>query len=295
MTAPPVSVVVPCHNREKTARRAIQSVLDQSYRNIEVIAVDDASRDNTSNVLATITDPRFSFLTLRANVGAAGARNAGAALAKAQWIAFQDSDDVWHPEKLERQMAELEGSDAVACYCAMTVHQDGIEIGEIPTPTQTRTSGKIADALLADSFISTQTVIIRSDVFAAISGMDANFRALDDWDLMLRVAQKGPIAFVPAPLVDQHMSENSITNDKTKRVFAQIQFLEKHYAKLVAHPRVLALHRNRIAGGLRQLGQPGRAMSHAVKALQTAPGNPRYLAQVLRCLVSYFWMRHRPL
>ncbi len=280
--SPKVSVVIPCHNRAHTVTRAVRSVLDQTLQEIEVIAVDDGSQDATLQVLNQINDARLTVISLPEQSGAANARNHGAGFAKAPWIAFQDSDDYWHPEKLALQLAASTQSSAVANFCRMVVFQDGCKIGQVPNQS-IDLSGNLSNAILRDSFISTQTVMIRTEKFAEIGGMDPKFRSLDDWDMMIRLAQLGPIDLVDQVLVDQHMSENSMTHDRAKQLDAQIRILEKHDAVLAQFPQIKAVHLNRIAGACRKMGKYQQAASYAARAVRLRPGNARFWGQSIMC------------
>lgn len=110
-----ISVVLPAYNRRNTVRKAVESVLNQTERDIECIVVDDASTDDTAGVLTEISDSRLRIIRLTENSGACHARNVGVQAAKGEYIAFQDSDDCFHPDKLERQLAFLQetGADVV--------------------------------------------------------------------------------------------------------------------------------------------------------------------------------------
>lgn len=96
-----VSVIIPSYNRENTIVRAVNSVLNQTYKDIEVIVVDDCSKDRTLELLSSIKDERLKFFKLEKNSGACVARNFGIEKANGEFIAFQDSDDEWLPEKLK--------------------------------------------------------------------------------------------------------------------------------------------------------------------------------------------------
>ena len=277
---PHVSVVIPCHNRADTVEEAVRSVLDQDYSAFDVIAVDDASTDDTLGVLAGIDDPRLRILENPGPHGPSGARNHGVAASTAPWIAFHDSDDVWLPGRLPRQMAQLAGSDHVAGYCGMLVKADA----QPDTPVQTRypdrsqphLAGDILPGLTMGSFISTQMLIVRRDVFDAAGGFDADLNALVDWEMMLRVAQRGSVAFLDADLVVQRMSDNSITRSTRKRLAAQEYVMDKHHALFARYPQALARHHHRIAGGYKAFGEFPAAARHADAAWRAAPMTLRY-------------------
>lgn len=275
-----VSVIVPCFNRADTVAEAIRSVLDQGWRDLEVIAVDDGSTDDSWAVMAAIADPRLRCLRNTAGKGVSSARNHGVANSSAPWVAFQDSDDLWLPDKLERQMAQLSGSDFVAAYCGMLVKEDTDPTTPVlqrhPDPDIAPLQGDILPSLIRGSYLSTQMLVIRRDVFDAVGGFDEDLEALVDWELMLRVAQHGPVAFIDADLVVQRMSANSITRSAHKRLLAQERVLSKHATLLQQYPGVLAQHHHRLAGAHKRSHTFAEAADHAGKALRTAPFNLRY-------------------
>lgn len=103
-----ISIIIPTFNREHLIQKAVESVLDQSYTDIEVIVIDDGSTDNTEEKVRLIEDERVRYLKLNNNGGACRARNKGAEIARGEYLAFQDSDDIWHKDKLEKQIRFLE-------------------------------------------------------------------------------------------------------------------------------------------------------------------------------------------
>lgn len=282
---PRVCVIVPCFNREDTVEEAVRSVLTQSVNDLEVIAVDDGSEDRTWAVLESIRDPRLR-LVRNPGKGVSAARNYGVSVSTdSNWIAFQDSDDIWLPNKLEQQLAQLEGSDYVAGYCGMLVKADANPRTRVqarfPDPGLSPLLGDILPSLVRGSYLSTQMLVIRRDVFERLGGFDEDLQALVDWELMLRVAQAGPVGFVDQDLVIQRMSENSITRSSDKRLRAQQRILEKHADLIARYPGTLAHHHHRLAGAYRQWGEFAAARAHALKALRAAPFHWKYLAHTL--------------
>ena len=273
MNPPRVSVVIPTFNRTRTIRNAVESVLAQSFSDIEVIVVDDGSTDDTLKVVDAIEDPRLRILKLESNMGASEARNRGIEAARAPWVAFQDSDDLWRPAKLARQMALLEapGTDYVAAYCGMDIMEADGKMRYIPNPALQNRAGDILPDLVFYSFVSTQTLVVRRDVLAWLGGFDQDLRALEDWELMLRIADGNSIGLVDAALVEQHFSENSITNDSVRRVHALARIVEKHGAVLDRYPGALAARHNELSGGFRRCGDLDRAIAHMTEARRRMP------------------------
>lgn len=277
---PRVSVIIPTYNREDTIAEAAMSVLEQSFQDLELVIVDDHSSDATLQKVFELNDPRI-VVSENPKKGVSSARNHGVDISRpSQWIAFHDSDDVWLPTKLERQLARLEGSDFVAAYCGMVVKTDVSPDSPIqkryPNEKNVPLEGNILPSLLKNSFISTQMLVVRRDIFAEVGGFDEKLNALVDWELMIRVAQRGPVAFVDEDLVVQRMSPNSITNSRGKRTIAQEYIFQKHKDLLSKYPDIAAWHHHRLAGAYRIQGDLETAAVHARKALKTKPYSLRY-------------------
>lgn len=286
--APPlVSVIIPAFNRQATICAAIESVLRQTYAAIEVILIDDCSADGTFEAAANIADPRLRLVRAPQNLGSGGARNLGLAQAHGTWIAFQDSDDEWLPAKLEKQMERLlaPGTDYIGSYCGMMTiagldHREGQRSAPFytPDPSIRRVETGLAEALLERNFISTQTLVVRRDAIRSIGGFDQSFPANEDWDLALRLALHGPLAFVDEPLVLQTFSANSLSRNTAKLLDAQQRMLVKHASLFASHPHVLARFYYLLAGGCRRMGDLPSARRYLFQALRLQPGNPKFLA-----------------
>jgi glycosyltransferase involved in cell wall biosynthesis len=296
VTHPAISVVLPIYNRAYTIGSAVESVLAQTFQDLELILIDDASTDATWEVLQGMHDPRIRVFRHDTNQGGSATRNTGIEAARADWIAFQDSDDLWLPEKLERQMAQLTapGANYVAAYCGMLVDSmddNTTPARYVPNPAITPREGEILGSLLRQSFISTQTLVARRDLLLRIGGFDPLMPALQDWELMLRLAPMGPVALVDEPLVQQRFSENSITRSAESRLKARLRVLEKHHELLSARPTVLAAHHYTIAGALRQAGRLSEAADHMAFALRLQPTRPVHLAMAFWLALLRLWSR----
>jgi len=295
--APSVSVVIPAYNRVGTIGLAVESVLRQTWRDFELIVVDDGSTDGTRDAVRAIDDPRLRLVETPHNMGASTARNLGIDAARGEWVAFQDSDDEWLPLKLEKQMARLlaPGAGYVAAYCGMIVlGRMGIAYGTgpgtaqhrvttryIPAQDEAEIEGDLVLPLLRRSLISTQTLVARRDLLIEIGGFDPELRSLIDWDCVLRLAPRGPIACVDEPLVLQRFSPNSITRDRTRTIVSQIRIAQKHAALFDRYPQVHARHHYVIAGAQQQGGDLAAARASLARARALRPGAWRYWAMSL--------------
>ena len=229
-----VSVVIPAYNREDTIIRAVNSVLDQTYNNLEVIVVDDFSADNTKEAVLSICDPRITYFKLDHNSGACVARNTGVSLSKGSIIAFQDSDDFWHTSKLEKQLEYMkrDGYDFVTCGFYRVIGDKRYETGIKDCPDD---SIQLWCELLNYNWISTQTIVCKKNCFEKIS-FDPDVRRFQDWDLALQVANYFRIGCLKECLVDVYLQENSITKT-VKNYDAMLAVIEKHKVDVKAGNR----------------------------------------------------------
>lgn len=201
--APTVSVVIPAFNAAQTVARALKSVRDQDLAGIvEIVLVDDASQDDTSAVALRTGAPNLRILTLRENVGAGAARNAGLAIARGEFVAFLDADDEWLPTKLSRQISEFEQNPdcrLVTCDCLLVQMDSGtVRFNEVVPPD---TGPEAWKSLLARNFCPTPTVMVRRVDAVAVGGFRPELPIGEDLDLWIRVAEHGEIAHVPEVLV----------------------------------------------------------------------------------------------
>lgn len=198
--APGVSVIVPAFNAAWCIRRAVESVLAQSFRDFELIVVDDGSTDNTAAVLDGYgTDLR---VVSKRNGGLSSARNSGIEAANGHYIAFLDADDWWLPAKLERQVALMNSQpDLVFCSTAARIESpDGDLLGDWPcstSPLPTLEAIFETNAFVAGSG---SAVLVRREALKRIGGFDERLRSLEDIDMWMRLAATATYACVPEPL-----------------------------------------------------------------------------------------------
>ncbi len=231
-----VSVVLPAYNRASCIERSIRSVLAQTYSDFELIVVDDCSADNTEEVVAAIDDPRLTYIRLEQNAGAAGARNAGIRRAKADFIAFQDSDDVWMPHKLETQMqVMLQASAKVGVVYSRFFRCN--ERGEkwLEPELEKLPAGNVLEKSLLTSFVSTQVILARKECFDVVGEFDAGLRCLEDWEWVIRASAKYEFVGVEEALVNVFYSSNSITINQNRFV-ALSKIAEKNFMFYEQYP-----------------------------------------------------------
>jgi glycosyltransferase involved in cell wall biosynthesis len=193
-----VSVIIPTYNRESTLSRAIDSVLKQTYRNFEVIVVDDGSTDNTSRVIEKHKDRIRYYSKLHSGVSAA--RNLGLEKSEGTWVSFLDSDDYWLPKKLESQMEYLRKNPDIMIVQTDEYWMRNDKIVN-PMKKHKKYSGWIFEHCLPLCIVSPSAVLIHQKVFNDVGVFDESFPVCEDYDLWLRVSLKYKIALIPEKLV----------------------------------------------------------------------------------------------
>lgn len=227
-----VSVVIPSYNREATIKRAVDSVLCQTYSDIEVIVVDDGSTDNTGRIVSEYQDKRVRIISQKERGGANKARNTGIAHARGEYIAFQDSDDEWLPDKLKSQIDLMEREKLQACYCAHNLIEKGRETIIIPPDYQDadKYQAHLKDILRCYNVIGTPTLVIRHELLGRLgaSYFDENMFRLQDYDFVIRIIKATTIGYVNRALVSLYRVEGSITADHGALYDAAAKMLDKH-------------------------------------------------------------------
>ena len=193
-----VSVVIPTYNRADFVREAIASVLRQDYPAIELIVVDDGSRDGTAAVVSGF-GPAVQYLW-QENRGVSAARNRGGAASSGDLIAFLDSDDLWLPRKVSAQVAYFEASaEAQACHTDEIWIRRGVRVNE--RGIHHKQGGWQFLASLPRCLISPSAVMMRRTLWDRLGGFDENLPACEDYDLWLRLTAVVPVGFLPERLV----------------------------------------------------------------------------------------------
>lgn len=256
-----VSVVIPCYNRKDRLLACLSSVLSQSYDRLEVIVVDDGSTDNVQELFTNIADPRLRFLRYEKNQGACYARNYGAERVRGEYIAFQDSDDIWYPDKIERQLAFLKKSGADMCFCGMDrVSAAG---SGYYFPVHGFSPENALEQFLSENRAGTQTMLMRRHVWESLR-FDESFRRYQDWDFSIRAAKDFALAYLPEALVDSAVGQDSISA-AVKSYPALVHLYEKHENLYRLYPKSDAVMNRRMGKRLRQ-AEPEKAALHYWKS-----------------------------
>ncbi len=221
----PISVIIPTYNSASLVTEAIDSVLKQTLVPAEIVVVDDGSTDDTRLRVAAYGQAiRYVY---QENQGVAAARNTGLRLAGQEFIAFLDADDVWHPRKLEVQLAVLGGSPELAML--------GTEVFDWPTAAipAARPDPEAAiefvswDRLAIKNYFVTSSVVVRRSVLEKAGEFDRELRGPEDYDLWLRIAELGVVANLPQPLTGYRSVAGSLGKQAVSMEAGMRRILQK--------------------------------------------------------------------
>ncbi|MCF7807720.1 MAG: glycosyltransferase [Candidatus Marinimicrobia bacterium] len=197
-----ISVIIPTYNRANKIEIAVKSVLDQTYHPAEIIVVDDGSSDGTAAILDQFAD-KITVIRNSENRGVSFSRNAGISRSTGDWIAFLDSDDTWHPGKLEAQVNyHSQHPEILISQCDEIWIRNGVRVN--PMVKHAKHGGWIFDKCLPLCIVSPSAVIIHRSIFQDIGSFDEQLPACEDYDLWLRIAPHYEIGLLPEKLVTRY-------------------------------------------------------------------------------------------
>jgi glycosyltransferase involved in cell wall biosynthesis len=261
-----ISVIIPVYNGEKTIIKTIQSVLNQTFTDFELIVIDDGSQDSTLKVIDDISDPRIKVFSYP-NAGVSASRNRGLAKATGEFISFLDADDLWTPDKLEAQFKALEENPQAAVAYSWSDWID--EADQFLRPGgQISVNGNAYTKLLLRDFVeSGSNPLIRRQALAKVGGFDESLVHGEDWDMWLRLAACYEFVTVPSPQILYRISPGSASFDVWKMEAGSLRIIERAFAQA---PESLQKLKREVLGN--------RYKYLTLKAIEGPPSGDRGLA-----------------
>ncbi len=281
-----VSVVLPTYNRAETLERAIASVLNQTFTDFELIIVDDRSTDNTPFILSKYAGLSNVRPLSQLRRGCSVARNIGISIAQGRYLAFQDSDDEWVPDKLAKAVAVLEGTgpEVGVFYSDMLRVQADGSSADFKSPDVEQ--GVLVDETTLDYqvyCIGIQSAVIKRECFDKAGDFDETLPRLIDLELFIRLSDKFRFVHSKEMLVKYHAGEGISTN-RQALVTARRRLLRKYRSRLKQQKHHLAKQYLHVALALEQNGENYRSLVFIVRALLTSPRHVRIRNEVFRVL-----------
>jgi glycosyltransferase involved in cell wall biosynthesis len=224
-----ISVIIPTYNRAHLLNRTIQSVLNQTFHDLEIIIVDDASTDGTEELIKNFNDSRILYFRHEKNKGGSATRNTGIKHASGEFVAFLDSDDEWLPEKLEKQMEIFDKAPKTLGVVYTAFRYEGGK-SRITIP---KYRGNIFEFILVNNCVGTaSTPLIKKECFIKTGIFDEQLPCGQDWDLWIRLAQHYEFDFLREILVRYYPQSNSISMDK-KAMINCPKMISKKYEQYI--------------------------------------------------------------
>ena len=256
---PLISIIIPVYNGEKTIQKTIESVLQQTFKDFEIILINDGSQDSTLDVINNIKDERLRVFSYP-NAGVSTSRNRGLALARGEFISFLDADDLWTPDKLETQLKALQNNSQAAVAYSWSDWID--ESGQfLRSGGHITVNGKVFEHLLVRDFIeSGSNPLIRRQALDEVGEFEPSVTPAEDWDMWLRLAARYHYTTVPKVQILYRIAANSVSSNVVKMEEGSLQVLERAYANAPASIQ-----------HLKQVSLANRYKYLTYKALEGAP------------------------
>lgn len=303
---PFVSIIIPTFNSERYVRECLESVFAQTFRDYEVIVVDDGSTDQTVSILQGLGE-RIR-LVARENRGPAAARNEGIRLARGKWVAFLDSDDLWLPHKLQvqAQVARDHPEYGLITTEASSFDEAGIREERMKASLYEIRNGRVAEHLLFGNWVQTSGVMIRRECFEKV-GYFHEERGLrgTDWIMWMQIAAEYPIYFIAEPLAKVRFVPQSFSHGDPEKqfwtLFRALDIIQESIPTL--SPRLIRKRKCDICFKRAVRDAKESLFANARKklwySLRLDPLQPRAWALVLACASSFTWqvavqLRHSP-
>lgn len=291
-TKPLLSVVITTYNYAEYLPTAVESVLNQTYKNLEVIIVNDGSTDNTDEVIAPyLKDERIKYIKQK-NAGQASAKNCGIKNSKGEYIAFLDADDYWRNDKLERQIKLFDRDTEVGVVYSdiAFINQDGIVNNKMHTPPLH--SGYVLQELFIDNFVGFSTSVAKKGCFNKVGLFDEGLAMAIDWDLWLRIACYYKFACINEPLLFYRYGHANMSQNSEKRIqcsdFVMRRFLLNNRDKLkketIKKAKTLTYNRR---GAYYLPKNFFKGINYLIKSLVVIP----LQITPLKIVIKYFWSK----
>lgn len=230
-----ISIILPTYNRAHLLKRAINSVLNQTFKNWELLIIDDGSTDNTKNIINDFSnDNRIKYFYKENSGGPAGPRNMGINEATGEYIAFLDSDDEWLSEKLEKQLSLFNNTNFNIGFvgCNVNIIEKLNDNTLKSSDYKIKYNGNILQNILESNFIlSCSNVLTKKNILIQNGGFDTQLKYLDDWDMWIKISMSGyDFDFIKYPLFNYYIHETNITkNFNSYQIFLEkVTILNKY-------------------------------------------------------------------
>lgn len=293
-----ISVVIPCYNYGRYLDVSISSVLNQTYKNLEIVCVNDGSTDNTDEAIKPfLHDPRVKYMK-QENAGQAKARNVGIRNSSGSLIAFLDADDKWEEDKLEKQIP-LFGDEKVGVVYSRSgfMGPEGEKLDLEMTGRYVRPcAGYVTQQLFCDNFVPFSSCVIRREALEKVGLFSKSLDLSEDWDLLLRISVHYNFAYVDEPLLVYRTGHFGQISSNMERVYASQNVIRQNF--LDAHPSLVPeatvrnamMHRYLSRGYAYEIKNLKESARYYGKAFMTKPYSPDVYKGLCRMLLKNLFL-----
>jgi len=284
-----VSVIIPTHNRTDMLKRAVKSVLNQTFKNFELIIVDDASEETTKKVVKKFKDKRIRYIyKIREPHNSSSTRNEGIKVARGEFIAFLDDDDEWLPKKLEKQIEFFKKNPEV-----VLVHTEKYTVkdNKLIAKKSANLSGRVNLKDFASSGVTPSTAMIKKRCIKECGLFDENLDCAGDREFWIRISKCGKIGVCPEYLVKYHLHDSyNTSSNNNKKIVSEKYFIRKYLTKLKKEG-LLEIYTYRLGSLYFKNREFGKANTTFIRTIKLNPFFFRAYLYSLFSVILYLYSR----
>lgn len=288
-----VSVILPTYNRAEILSRSINSLIQQTYADLEIVVVDDASTDDTESVVKSFNDERINYILHDENRGANVARNTGISQSTGEYIAFQDSDDVWLPQKIQRQIEAFQQARSETGLVSAGVCRVWPDYQTDYLPGDKWRTQDFIRSLIHNNFIPTQAAMIKRECIQKVGNFNNELPRLQDWEMWIRLSKEYNFELVDETLVVKNMNvdELSYSRRNTDHPHALELIIKRHKELFSDYPDAFAMHLLNIGSQYILQGNPEKGNEYLKKSIKERPGVKNVVVYILSYLPNHIFNR----
>ncbi len=262
---PKISVIVPTFNRGYIITKCLESICAQSFKDLEIIVVDDGSTDDTEAIVKNFNDPRIHYIKHPQNKGLAAALNTGCQAAKTEFIAELSTDDLWiYADKLKKEYMLLNnsGPEIGAVYSDTMKEVISGEKSVVPPPELENKEGYLYEEFLKTNITCFQAALIKKSAWLAVGGVDKELLRVQDWDFLINLSKQFKFLHLPKLTTEVKISPDSNTKNQKLRLLCRTKIFEKHREAFLKRRQIAATHAYSIGHAWALLGEMQIARSY---------------------------------
>ena len=266
-----VSVILPTFNRADFIANSVKSLISQTYKNLEIIIVDDGSTDDTENIIKNFKDERIKYIKLNENHGANYARNTGLKIAQGQFITFVDSDDEFKDVKIEEELKILSQNESTGLIYSWfyRCHNEDVK-EEYKLSLEPKFGGNIFNELLYKNVIGNPSPLIRKECFDKVGKFDENMQSCQDWEMWIRISKDYNIEYLDKPLMKTTIHVSQISSNIGYKIQG-MEYIYKKYRSYFNNNKKLSLFFRKIGNFYSLNNERKKSIEYYIQSIKVDP------------------------